>query len=445
MHALPRTRCHLGSISDNLMLSPRCDRVVQACRVDNTVAWGVERTHAAHALQATLDSMHSEGEHLGELFEVLSAKGRRFGRHGVVQPVRRNADGADMAAKFYRDRAAFDAELRARSMLPRGVVLATKLVDHSTLRSGDSGSSVEWSPPAGGGGAELPPHIVMDLGVPLADWVAARGAAAEFADRVRVLEEVARRLATMHAAGWVHGAVKPGNILWRELSSEWLLTDVCDAALVGAHSLPLRSSLPASSHPPHDSALPPPSPNMQPRTMAIAATMAQNRSVDGGAGLRAQTCWWWYKTNSNSNAGPSRQVESGVRTSVVALLFSCLQGAEEAKPDLIPCAHSTSFTSQTVTCSNHPCHASQPNAVIHHTHWPCGSLGILHACHHGNCGLGLLRCTSCTREPLRMMHPPPPLPLPPGPRGCATATPRHPPNRGRPCRTHSQTACHITA
>eukprot|EP00892_Ulva_mutabilis_P009329 jgi/Ulvmu1/6769/UM030_0107.1 len=185
-------------------------------------------------LTARLDAMHSSREHLGDLFEVLPAGGRRFGRHGIVQPVRRNADGAKMAAKFFRDRSVFDAELRARSMLPLGVVLATKLVDHSTLRSGsdDSGSSLEWAPPAGGGGSGLPPHIVMELGMPLAEWAAARGTAG-FAERVRVLEEVARRLDTMHAAGWVHGAVRPGNILLREMGGEWMLTDVCDAAPVG--------------------------------------------------------------------------------------------------------------------------------------------------------------------------------------------------------------------
>lgn len=184
--------------------------------------------------------MHAEGELLGELFEVLPSQERRFGRHGVVQPLRRTVDGAAMAAKFFRDRPAFEAELRARSMLPRNVVLATKLVDHSTIRSGtesggsgDSGSSGGWNPPANGGGAGLPPHIVMDRGVPLAEWAMSRGAASGFAVRVRIVQEVARRLAAMHASGWMHGAVKPANVLWREIGGEWLLTDVCDAALIG--------------------------------------------------------------------------------------------------------------------------------------------------------------------------------------------------------------------
>lgn len=51
---------------------------------------------------------------------------------------------------------------------------------------------------------------------------------------VQVLVNVARRLADLHDAGWVHRDLKPGNVLWLPRKQRWTLIDFALAAAVGS-------------------------------------------------------------------------------------------------------------------------------------------------------------------------------------------------------------------
>lgn len=53
-----------------------------------------------------------------------------------------------------------------------------------------------------------------------------------------MLCDVATRLQQLHAAGFVHRDLKPGNILWRPQHHSWTLIDFGCAAAAGASSSP---------------------------------------------------------------------------------------------------------------------------------------------------------------------------------------------------------------
>jgi hypothetical protein len=55
--------------------------------------------------------------------------------------------------------------------------------------------------------------------------------------KVQVLHHVAHRLQSMHAAGWAHLDLKPGNILRRPMKHSWTLIDFGCSAKIGAHVL----------------------------------------------------------------------------------------------------------------------------------------------------------------------------------------------------------------
>jgi eukaryotic-like serine/threonine-protein kinase len=50
---------------------------------------------------------------------------------------------------------------------------------------------------------------------------------------VQILVNVARRLADLHEAGWVHRDLKPGNVLWLPRKQRWTLIDFALAAHEG--------------------------------------------------------------------------------------------------------------------------------------------------------------------------------------------------------------------
>ena len=53
---------------------------------------------------------------------------------------------------------------------------------------------------------------------------------------MQVLTHVAERLSDLHAAGYVHRDIKPGNIMWLPRKKRWTLIDFGCAARTGTHA-----------------------------------------------------------------------------------------------------------------------------------------------------------------------------------------------------------------
>jgi serine/threonine protein kinase len=53
---------------------------------------------------------------------------------------------------------------------------------------------------------------------------------------VQVLSHIAERLKDLHAAGYVHRDLKPGNIMWLPRKKRWTLIDFGCAARTGTHA-----------------------------------------------------------------------------------------------------------------------------------------------------------------------------------------------------------------
>lgn len=53
---------------------------------------------------------------------------------------------------------------------------------------------------------------------------------------MQVLVNVALRLADLHEAGWVHGDLKPGNVLWLPRKQRWTLIDFALATHEGVET-----------------------------------------------------------------------------------------------------------------------------------------------------------------------------------------------------------------
>ena len=139
-------------------------------------------------------------------------------------PHAHNALSRTAACRFFLNRADFDQELR----LYRHPVLSQALPPlvaacdnaHGAVRS------------AAGGGAVLPPHLVLERGVTLRQWAAE--APRGFGEVYTMMESLAKLLKTLHDNGIVHRDVKPGNTLYLVNSAQWRLLDVGIAAPIGA-------------------------------------------------------------------------------------------------------------------------------------------------------------------------------------------------------------------
>ena len=53
---------------------------------------------------------------------------------------------------------------------------------------------------------------------------------------MQVLSHIAERLRDLHAAGYVHRDLKPGNIMWLPRKKRWTLIDFGCAACTGTHA-----------------------------------------------------------------------------------------------------------------------------------------------------------------------------------------------------------------
>jgi serine/threonine protein kinase len=85
-----------------------------------------------------------------------------------------------------------------------------------------------------GRGAPLPPFIVMEKGESLSDWTTRSHP--DLFQGIAVLVHVATRLRDMHAAGYVHRDIKPGNIMLLPRKNSWTVIDFGCTARTGEHA-----------------------------------------------------------------------------------------------------------------------------------------------------------------------------------------------------------------
>ena len=72
-------------------------------------------------------------------------------------------------------------------------------------------------------GVILPPCIVMEAGESLDLWSAR--CAPDRTQAFVIVYHIAQRLAELHAAGFVHRDLKPGNVMWLPRRNRWTLID----------------------------------------------------------------------------------------------------------------------------------------------------------------------------------------------------------------------------
>eukprot|EP00892_Ulva_mutabilis_P002495 jgi/Ulvmu1/12246/UM086_0037.1 len=178
--------------------------------------------HPLDVLEDALDWMAASGRPFLGQYTVLAAAERRRGGQGVVQFVRSRASGEEFAVKFYAARTSFEREralymdASLRSMMP-----ATRAF------IGNYNGAV-----SGPNGYVFPPCIIIERGESLKEW--AKREATDFITNMQVLIHLATRLRLLHAAGWVHRDIKPGNILRRPRQHSWTLIDFGSTVREGA-------------------------------------------------------------------------------------------------------------------------------------------------------------------------------------------------------------------
>jgi serine/threonine protein kinase len=165
-------------------------------------------------------------------YAVLSAVERRSGGQGCVQFVHDASERRDYAVKFFFKADAFhrEATLYANPVL-RAMMAATRAVCHNAdgaLRAPN--------------GFVFPPHIVIERGEPMDEWVKrmvrrADGGEVPIISIFQALTNIAQRLQLLHSAGYVHNDIKPSNVLWLADMHGWTLIDFGSTCKSGARAL----------------------------------------------------------------------------------------------------------------------------------------------------------------------------------------------------------------
>eukprot|EP00892_Ulva_mutabilis_P012634 jgi/Ulvmu1/9743/UM055_0083.1 len=153
---------------------------------------------------------------------ITGAGDRRMGGQGVVQFARDASTQELYAIKFFTRRAGFERE-RALYDKPALRSMMPAVIDVVPNADG------RYATPAG---FVFPPCIVVEKGESLDEW--ATRIEPGFPTILNVLCDVATRLQQLHAAGFVHRDLKPGNILWRPQHHSWTLIDFGCAAATGS-------------------------------------------------------------------------------------------------------------------------------------------------------------------------------------------------------------------
>eukprot|EP00892_Ulva_mutabilis_P004414 jgi/Ulvmu1/2344/UM013_0192.1 len=155
-------------------------------------------------------------------FVTLGPHERRNGGQAVVQFVREARGGRQFAIKFFLSQRAFEAERRVYSDSPLGRLLPQ--LEQVCDNRGGALRDAE--------GAALPPFVVMERGESLDEW--SRHRKPDTSAAMPVVTAVAKRLYSMHIAGYAHRDLKPGNVMWLPREEQWTLIDFGFAAPLGS-------------------------------------------------------------------------------------------------------------------------------------------------------------------------------------------------------------------
>jgi serine/threonine protein kinase len=160
---------------------------------------------------------------------ILGSIERRSGGHGCVQFVHDPNARRDFAVKFLLQRDTFRREaLLYNDPSLRAMMAATKHIH-------DNADGALRSP----GGYVFPPHIMIERGEPLDEWIKrmarrASGGTLPLIPTFQALINIAERLLMLHEAGYVHCDLKPSNVLWLSDMHAWTLIDFGSAGKAGA-------------------------------------------------------------------------------------------------------------------------------------------------------------------------------------------------------------------
>jgi serine/threonine protein kinase len=161
---------------------------------------------------------------------------RCVGGQGVVQFVHSRLQATkEYAIKFYTE---FGAFARERDLYMEPVLREMMPATHEII--GNEDGSIRMPT-----GFVFPPAIVIEKGESLDVW--AQREKHDFITTMQVLCHIAERLHVLHAAGWVHRDIKPGNVLRRPQHHSWTLIDFGCTARIGAHCAHFATSEAASS------------------------------------------------------------------------------------------------------------------------------------------------------------------------------------------------------
>eukprot|EP00892_Ulva_mutabilis_P004372 jgi/Ulvmu1/2306/UM013_0154.1 len=193
---------------------------------------GSDRLHpppAGASTQERLDFIQQQLDGFGTVLEILeglrlSGLGptcRLQGGQSVVQFAVGIANGVEYAIKLFASQSAFLAE----ADLYRNPTLRAMLPEIRLITDNADGAFRDTR------GHPLPPCIVMERGESLDQW--SRRARPDRFQTVSVLAHVADRVRQLHAAGYVHRDLKPGNVMWLPRTNRWIIIDFGSVAAVG--------------------------------------------------------------------------------------------------------------------------------------------------------------------------------------------------------------------